>query len=386
MSLCSNLGQVCLISDREEAVSFCSLLLSKYGASSELYRMKNLPNDFSGLIIVDVTNVDDVAKYYSYYKSCDSPNFISLISPQLPKNLQDYYKDYCENCFYYPCSRSMKNKLEDFLSDYFNESEQVRDDNRYDDSFCTSGLNGFFTGSSNAIKKARCQILKAAKSDTPVLILGETGCGKTTAAKLIHDLSRRHDKSFVRVSVTDIVPSLVESTLFGKTEGAYTDARPDCGCLKKANHGTVLIDEIGTSKELLQTKFLTFLENGSIIPVGSSKNEVLDVRTIFATNANIKLMLKNGTFRKDLFHRIDNHIIELPSLRERKEDIPAIAKKYIASLKVEKFLSPLALEKLSEYDWPGNIRDLQHCIERSVENSRAEKITEEEIDFGIFNY
>ena len=247
-----------------------------------------------------------------------------------------------------------------------------------------SSLMGYFSGISGKIQEVWAGIEKAAENDEPVLLLGETGTGKTTAAKLIHKLSQRKNREFHSVNISTVVDSLASSTFFGTENGAYTDAQQQKGLFKISDRGSLLLDEIGLASQKVQQILLNVLENNLIKSLGSDTPQKVDVRLIFATNADLDKMLKNGKFRPDLYYRISDNIIRLPSLRERKEDIPTIVTEYLNDTKKE--ISVAALNRLESYDWPGNIRELRQCLNRAVKNSNQMIIQEDNLDFGLFNF
>lgn len=241
---------------------------------------------------------------------------------------------------------------------------------------------GFFAGNSAAIKEARKKIFEFSKNNFPLLFLGETGTGKSTAAKMIHQLSSRKANPFVAINASSVVESLAVSAFFGVNDGAYTDAVNQNGVIKNADKGTLFIDEIGTASMNIQAMLLSVLETGLVQSVGSDEFQKVDVRFVFATNANLADMMKKGEFRQDLYFRISDNLIMLPPLRERKEDIPLIAQSIAREFKTEP--SDDAFPLLCEYDWPGNIRELRQCIRRASDSNPEKIIKPEMLDFGLF--
>lgn len=227
------------------------------------------------------------------------------------------------------------------------------------------------------VKKA---IVSASQNDMPVLLLGETGTGKSTAARIIHDLSKRKIKPYVHINSSNVDDTFAETELFGSEKGAYTDAQKRDGKFKTADGGTLFIDEIGNASKRIQGKLLTILDTGNYYSVGSDVLKKTDVRLICATNADLKLKIMKGEFRKDLLYRIAGYVIYLPTLRERKKDIGLIAK-YIAG-KSGKTISELAVKKLESFSWPGNIRQLQFCLERACRTQKSE-IDIQDIKFDV---
>lgn len=383
MSSTLNPNQVYLITYRGDVVVFCTRVFQKFATVQRITAISEVPLNCSCIVIFDAI---DNAVTFDFLQQIKKYNvtLVSIISPCISAFIQIKLKDVSSFWVYSGFSGCKMDGLERYLLEKIEGEKQairlgspISGENK--------PIEGLFAGVSAGIQKFRESLVKAAMIDTPVLLLGETGCGKTSAAKLIHNLSRRRDGPFIPVSPADIVPSLCESAFFGKTIGAYTDAKADKGFFLRSNHGVLFFDEIGTLRVVLQEKLLTFVENYLITPVGSTKQEKIDTRIILATNADIKAMYIKGSFRRDLYHRIDNNILTIPSLRQRPEDIPYVAKQYLKENKVEKFLSKLAIEKMLNYSWPGNIRELNHCMERAVRNSHTEKIYPESIDFGLFD-
>ncbi len=210
-------------------------------------------------------------------------------------------------------------------------------------------------------------IKKSAPEDANILILGESGTGKELAAKAIHSLSRRKDNNFIAVNCGALSDTLLESELFGHIKGAFTGAVADkVGRFEAANKGTIFLDEIAETTENFQVKLLRVIQTGDFEKVGSSKTNHTDVRIIAATNRNIETAVKNREFREDLFYRLNVIKIELPPLRERKEDIEPLAKYFLNKEPEEMKLSQAALEALLKYEWKGNVRELEAVIKRAV--------------------
>ncbi|MFT3682970.1 MAG: sigma-54 dependent transcriptional regulator [Ferruginibacter sp.] len=227
-------------------------------------------------------------------------------------------------------------------------------------------------GESPAIKQAVALAEKVAVTDTTVLLLGETGTGKEVFAQAIHQQSSRKNKNFIAVNCSAFSKELLESELFGHKAGAFTGAVKDKkGLFEEAHEGTIFLDEIGEMPAELQAKLLRVLESGEFIKVGDTKTVKVNVRIIAATNRNLQKEITAGHFRSDLFYRLSVFQIELPALRERTKDIPALAKHFteVFAAKTNKPVHALQkdyLESLQQYQWPGNIRELKNIIERSV--------------------
>jgi DNA-binding NtrC family response regulator len=227
-------------------------------------------------------------------------------------------------------------------------------------------------GKSQAIQEVFNLTDKVAKTDANVLILGENGTGKELIARAIHQRSLRKDNSFVSVDMGAITETLFESELFGHKKGAFTDAREDRpGRFELANGGTLFLDEIGNLSLSLQGKLLSALQSRQVTRVGSNQSQPVDIRLICATNMPLHKMVQEGTFRQDLLYRINTVEIHMPPLCERVEDIPMLAQHYLNHYakkyhKSVKLITNEAMDRLKRYAWPGNIRELQHAIERAV--------------------
>lgn len=226
-------------------------------------------------------------------------------------------------------------------------------------------------GQSAAMQRLYDLIRKASQTRSPVLLLGETGTGKELVARCIHFEGLRHEKPFVPIDCSALSPTLVESELFGHVKGAFTDAaQSKRGLIQAADEGSVFLDEIGELPVFMQAKFLRVLQEKEIRPVGSTEQIPVNVRVIAATNRDLEAAVRAGTFRQDLFFRLNVIQIELPPLREHKIDIPLLAAHFLEKFSERQHqvhtISEKALRLLMAYQWPGNIRELQNTIERAV--------------------
>lgn len=215
-------------------------------------------------------------------------------------------------------------------------------------------------------------VARVAPTDSTIFISGESGTGKELIARAIHLASTRKEGPFITVNCAAIPETLLESELFGYEKGAFTDAKKSHkGMFVRAHTGTIFLDEIGDMPVSVQAKLLRVLQEKKVTPLGSGKQHDVDVRVITATNKNIKEMIKEGAFREDLYYRIHVVPIELPPLRERKEDVPLLAERFLGEIsqrmkKDVKGISAMAMQKLMLYDWPGNVRELENTIEHAV--------------------
>jgi two-component system response regulator AtoC len=226
---------------------------------------------------------------------------------------------------------------------------------------------------------------RVVRSDSPLLILGETGVGKERLARSIHSESRRSAGPFITVNCGALPETLLESELFGHEEGAFTGAtRARRGYFELAHHGTIFLDEIGEMPLHLQVKLLRVLEDRNIRRVGSERPVEIDVRIMAATNRDVKLAMEQDRFRADLYYRLAVVALTVPPLRDRREDIPALARMFLArsgkqfGRSVSRF-DPDALRALVEHDWPGNVRELINVIERAVLLAREDVIHLEDL-------
>jgi two-component system response regulator GlrR len=226
-------------------------------------------------------------------------------------------------------------------------------------------------------------ISRIAKTESTVLLLGESGTGKDLIAKAIHLASERKGKSFVAVNCAALPETLLESSLFGHEKGAFSGAvRSAKGLFLQAHEGTIFLDEIGDMPLSIQAKVLRVLQEKHFYPVGSERLTEVNVRIIVATNKDLEEQVKQGLFREDIYYRIHVIPIHLPSLRERKEDIPPLVEHFLERFsrqtkKAIKGLTPQAMQKLMLYDWPGNVRELENVIEYAVAMSDKDFVTED---------
>ena len=236
----------------------------------------------------------------------------------------------------------------------------------------TASMFEEIVGSSAALRKVLGQVAKVAAVDSTVLILGETGTGKELIARAIHKRSKRASRAFIRVNCAAIPQSLIASELFGHEKGAFTGAmQRRLGRFELADGGTIFLDEIGELPAETQIALLRVLQEREFERVGSSQSLSVDVRVLAATNRDLKAAVAAGTFRQDLFYRLNVFPIQMPSLRERTDDISLLVEYFIerygkAAGKKFRNLNKRTMELFQAYDWPGNIRELQNVIERAV--------------------
>ncbi|HKB13063.1 MAG TPA: sigma-54 dependent transcriptional regulator [Vicinamibacterales bacterium] len=253
------------------------------------------------------------------------------------------------------------------------EHQRLRTEYRYlvserDEQFDHYGIVGRSRAMEEVIRRA--ELVSETKST--VLITGETGTGKELVARAIHDRSAQRDMPLIKVNCAAIPETLLESELFGHVRGAFTGASTTKkGKFALADGGTIFLDEIGTMNPTLQSKLLRVLQEREIEPLGSERSEKIDVRVIAATNRNVRQMVADGKFQEDLFYRLNVIPIEIPPLRERRDDIPALVEHFVSKhaqrtgRRIEK-IDEGVLAGLQQYDWPGNVRELENTIERAV--------------------
>ncbi|MDN3513318.1 MAG: sigma-54 dependent transcriptional regulator [Candidatus Brocadia sp.] len=244
-------------------------------------------------------------------------------------------------------------------------------------------------GNSNAMLEVLKVTSHVCRTESTVLVTGESGTGKELIARAIHYNSLRKDGPFVVINCGALPENLQESELFGHVKGAFTGAIKDkVGLFQQAQKGTILLDEIGETSPSTQVKLLRFLQDGEIRPVGGNRAVYVEARIVAATNENLEKAVESGKFRKDLFYRINVIRIHLPSLRERREDIPLLVEYFLEKIleklkKGKRAFSKESIRALTNYSWPGNIRELQNVIERTVTLSKNEIINADELPLPI---
>jgi transcriptional regulator with GAF, ATPase, and Fis domain len=251
--------------------------------------------------------------------------------------------------------------------------ERLQEENNYLREEVTTALGfGDLIGESAALRKVLQQIELVGASDATVLVTGESGTGKELVARALHERSARRDRALIKVNCGAVPDTLFESEFFGHVKGAFTGAlRDKAGRFEMADGGTLFLDEIGEVPLAMQAKLLRVLQEQEVERVGDSRSRKLNVRIIAATNRNIKAEVEAGRFRQDLFYRLSVFPIEIPPLRDRRDDIPRLAEHFIRAAarrlnrRPPRLTAPVA-QQLAAYDWPGNVRELQNAIERAV--------------------
>lgn len=372
-----DLLKLSLVSKRQDIINFTGVFCSDGISLTVAPDFYSTAFSENSLLLIDATLFNDFdlgnlesGETFAAFSICILPldlppqlihyvenNFKYIISYPVNKN---YFLSYC---------RRVWTVLSNMRKDYFLDSD-IR---KIPESF-----SGYFCGNSVIIKNVRSQILTASYTSDPVLILGETGTGKTTAAQVIHKLSERKKRKMISVSLSTVVETLAESAFFGHRRGSYTNAEYDSrGYFEQADGSTLFLDEFGIASPSVQAMLLTVLETGNYKKVGDDEEQHADVRMIFATNSDIEKMLNTGRFRSDLYFRICDNIIRIPPLRKHKEDVRGMVLGFLGQ-DIE--ISEQALEMIEDYDWPGNIRELHKCLRRARKNCRNGMITADSID------
>ena len=265
-----------------------------------------------------------------------------------------------------PCDNQ---KLVETLLNAASQAKEGKKKNRKKEN---PSIAAMYWGESSAMQQLRMLVEKVATTNANILITGENGTGKEMLAREIHALSSRYKETMVSVDMGAITESLFESELFGHVKGSFTDAHADrTGKFEAANHSSLFLDEIGNLPYHLQAKLLTAIQQRSIVRVGSNEPVPVDIRLICATNRNLQGMVDKGEFREDLLYRINTIHVEIPPLRNRREDIVPLAERFITRFCKQYDKAPISLtasacEKLTAHSWYGNIRELEHAIEKAV--------------------
>lgn len=248
---------------------------------------------------------------------------------------------------------------------------------------------GPLIGESREMQKVYQRILQVAQADSTVLVTGESGTGKELVARAIHDHSLRREQPFVAIDCTALAESLLESELFGHVKGSFTGAvQTKRGLFEIADGGTLMLDEIGNISMATQAKLLRVLQEREVTPIGGTKSVQINIRLVAATNANLKDMVEEGTFRDDLFFRLNIIPVELPPLRDRKGDLMLLAGHFLKKFsegnnKEVRGFSPEVIELLEAYNFPGNVRELENLIERAVVLTQGEFLQRSDLEMSV---
>lgn len=378
-------NKIVVIDDEKSIRDFLEILLVQEGfdvltIDPEPNALENLKNEQFDLLITDLS--------MPHYTGIDVLNFVQKHHPKKPVIIITAYGS--------PESavEAMKIGAFDYVLKPFNVDEmRLKIRNALDQSHlldevkqlktqveATSFMDESSVGRNEQMQKVFASIKQIAPTHTNVLIFGESGTGKELCAKAVHRYSDRSEQAFITVNCGAIPENLIESELFGHKKGAFTGADKDKkGLFELANHGTLFLDEVGELPLMTQVKLLRVLQERQIRPIGSENIQDIDVRIVAATNVDLKKAVKEGEFREDLFYRLDVISFELPPLRERKDDIPKLLEHFVKkhcelNKKKEKRFSDAAIQALLNYDYPGNIRELQNIVMRLVAVYQEEEI------------
>ena len=374
-----------LLVDDEEPIREALLLLlknadyriSSCGLGQEAIRhLENEPFDIliTDLFLPDITGIDILKKAKELYPAIEVILITGHASAETAvRAMKEGAFDYITKPLNIEELRVIIAKAiekQQILSENISLKKQLRDKYEFSN----------IIGSSPAMQKVFSRITKVIKTDSTVLILGDSGTGKELIAKAIHSNGPRRNKPFIAVHSGAIPENLLESELFGHTKGAFTGAiREKMGKFEAANHGTIFLDEIATLPMHLQIKLLRILQEQEVERIGSNKQIKLDVRIISATNVNLEEEVKKGAFREDLFYRLNVIPVILPPLRERVEDILPLVRHFLAKYckEMDRPLMNIAKEALIALEihkWPGNVRELENVIERTVALTEGDQI------------
>ncbi len=244
------------------------------------------------------------------------------------------------------------------------------------------GHGGKLVGKSKVMVALQAILERIAPTQSTVLILGDSGTGKELVARSIHDMSPRHDKPFIAINCATFSETLLESELFGYEKGAFTDAKTQKrGLAEIADGGTLFLDEIGEIPMHFQAKLLRFLETGEIRRVGGTKDIMLNVRIICATNQPLEQLVEENKFRADLYYRLNVLCVNIPPLRDRIDDIPLLVNSFLAAQEFKKEFDDSAMELLKAYDWKGNVRELKNVIERTCILAQGKIVSADDLSF-----
>lgn len=369
-------GTILIVDDNKGVLASLELLLE-----TEFSEIKTANNPNRIISILNTSSVDVIILDMNFSAGINNGNEglywlkrIREIAPTLPVVMLTAYGDV------ELAVKALKNEATDFLLKPWDNRTLVRKikeafGSKKKDKTAAAPTNNrsqMIAGNSLAMQQLMRMVVKVARTDANILITGENGTGKEMLAREIHRLSPRRDRNMLTVDMGAISESLFESELFGHERGSFTDAydsRP--GKFEAASGSTLFMDEIGNLPLTMQAKLLTVLQNRNITRIGSNKVIPIDIRLISATNRNLREMVEAGTFREDLLYRLNTIQLEIPPLRERGDDIHLFIdyfmQRYAAKYERKDLsLHEHALEKLCSYHWPGNIRELQHTIEKAV--------------------
>ena len=376
-----NYSSLLVISKRKDIIFFSQTYLGDFIPVTVIPELVPESEYFITLILYDCsyTTIEELEKLKSNFSKERLSKIVFIVPIETPVAIKCAIFSISRFSLPYPCR---KQHFVDYIKNYIAENKPEITYNSIkkvaESSVANKVVNSLF-GSSDAMENLRREIVNYARFDTTLLLCGESGTGKTTIARLIHKLSPRKAGRFVGINSSIISNNLADAALFGAVEGAYTDGKGQEGFFQDAHGGTLFFDEISSTSLEFQSKLLTVLDSGEFFKVGSNTKIKVDVRTLFATNDDLEIKMAAGLFRKDLYYRISANVIRIPPLREHPCDIVAIAKAIVSEH--DKRFSENALKKMEDYGWPGNVRQLEQCVQRAVFFSDGEVIHEDSIFF-----
>lgn len=396
-----NLGKILIVDDNEDLLFAAKMLLKKHAREVTIEKdPRRIPflvnNNTYDVILLDMNFTEDTTSgkegfhWLKQIKEIDPQAVVILITAfgdvemavqALKEGATDFIlKPWQNEKLLATLSAAIK------LKESYNQVDRLSKKQKQLQSDVKKSFSDII-GNSAAMKNVFSIIDKVAQTDANVLILGENGTGKELIARAIHDRSDRNEEIFVGVDMGAITESLFESELFGHKKGAYTDAKEDrAGRFEVADNGTLFLDEIGNLSMPLQSKLLTVLQKREVTRIGSNKSLAVDIRLICATNMPIHDMIMENSFRQDLLYRINTVEIFLPPLRDRQDDIPVLADHFLNTYaqkyrKSFKGFKANAVQLLQRYSWPGNIRELQHAIERAIIMAESDELDSRDFFF-----
>ncbi len=358
MSELLNHGMICIsdVNDLPQEAKNSKKFMKDFGLQSILYTALVIDKKLFGFLGFDSysKNIDWSAKYISRLKLIGEIFANALVRKQHEEDLERAYR-----------------QVEILKNQYQKESQYLQDEIKLNLNFEE------IIGKSGSLKSTLKQVKQVAPTDSTVLILGETGTGKELIARAIHKNSRRNQRPLIKVNCAALPTYLIESELFGHEKGAFTGAiNQHIGRFEMAHEGTIFLDEIGEMPLELQVKLLRVLQEGEFERIGNPKTMNVNVRVIAATNRNLLKEIDKGTFRQDLYYRLNVFPVEVPPLRERMEDLPLLVRQFVSKTgkKIGKSIDTIPealISKLGEHHWPGNIRELENIVERAVITSET---------------